>query len=212
MPSLGKQNTILGLYVLNQTVSADALVSNDRGVYYSRLFLKPSNHIWYQLNWEDNQASSTFQKIDIDVRVRTGSDLPINTTTGNRYTFEEFNALINSQTPDVVDGKMYTWQLSRSLLGSNNNSTVVNGNATPNDSVFELGTAFNTAKIPNSEDAVWNYWSLPRHSNKTYISNNVDHSYIQLRIDLRNLDPLSMQVVIPEMYKITISSLLKQGS
>jgi hypothetical protein len=212
MPSLGKQNTILGLYVLNQTVSADALISNDRGIYYSRLFKKPNNHIWYQLKWFDNQTTNTFQKIDIDVRVRTGSDLPMNTTTGLRYTFEEFNALIKSETPDVVDGKLYTWQVSRSLLGSNNNSKVVNGNATPNDSVFELGTAFNTAKIPKSNDGVWNYWSLPRHSKTTYISNNLDHDYIQIRIDLRNLDPLAMQQVIPKMYKITLSSLLKQGS
>lgn len=211
MPSLGSQNTILGLYVLNQTVPPDALISDDRGVYYSRLFRKPSNHIWFQVQWEDNQTASTFQKIDIDVRVRTGDALPYNFNTKKRYTFDEINGVIKTQSPDVVDGIFYRWHLGRSLLGVSNNSTSVNGNLSPNDGVFELGTAFNTTRLPNALDPVWNYWSLPHLSQKTYIANNIEHDYIQLRIDLRNLDPLSMPVLKPEMFKITLSSLLKQG-
>lgn len=212
MPSLGAQNTILGLYVLNQSVPASSLFSNDRGVYYSRLFKKPSDHIWFQLAWEDNQSNSTFEKIDIDVRLRTGSDLPFNYQTNQRYTFEEFNAVIKNQSADVVDGALYRWHLTRSLLGPSGNSTTVTGNLSADDSVFELGTAYNTARIPSGVDSVWNYWSLPHLHQKSYIANNVSHDFIQLRIDLRNLDPLSMPVLKPEMYNITISSLLKQGN
>jgi len=211
MPNLGTQNNVLGLYVLNQTVSPDALVSSDRGVYYSRLFLKPTNHIWYQLSWESNQTAATFQKMDIDVRLRTGNGLPWNYDISRRYTFDQFNGVIKNQTPDVVDGNLYRWQLGRSLLGVFGNSTTVNGNLTATDSVFELGTAYNTTRLPNELDPIWNYWSLSHLSKISYIAMNLEHDYIQLRIDLRNLDPLSMPTLNPEMFKIKISSLLRQG-
>src|SRR5690554_3570940 len=121
MPSLGTQNNILGLYVLNQNVPADALISDGRGVYYSRLFRKQKNHIWFQVEWLDNQTEATFQKIDIDVRVRTGSDLPFNYSLGRSYTFDEINSVIKTQSPDVVDGILYRWHLGRSLLGVSGN-------------------------------------------------------------------------------------------
>ncbi len=212
MPSLGSQNTILGLYVLNQSVPADSLISNSRGVYYSRIFKKPSNHIWYQLVWSDNQTPSTFQEMDIDVRLRTGDALPFNYNTNLPYTFESFNAFIKDNNADQVDALLYRWHLNRSLLGVSGTSTDVTGNISTNDGVFELGTAYNTTRIPSTNDGVWNYWSLPHLSKKSYISNNVNHDYIQLRIDMRNLDPLAIPVLNPEMYKITISSLLKQSS
>ena len=212
MPSLGMQSTILGLYVLNQQVPISALVSDNRGVYYSRLFTKQKNHIWYQLLWNDNQSNATFQKINIDVRIRTGSDLPYNVDAKRKYTFNEFNAYIKTQSPDSIDSILYRWSLSRSTLGSSNGSTDVNGNMTSGgDSVFELGTAFNTTRIPSSSDSTWNYWSLPHLHKKTYISNNINHDYIQLRIDLRNLDPLALPTLKPELYNITLSSLLQQG-
>ncbi len=212
MPSLGSQNSILGLYVLNQSVPPDSLIYNERGVYYSRLFKKPSNHIWYQLTWKDNQTIKTFEEVDIDVRLRTGNDLPFNYATNLPYSFEEFNAFIKANNADAVDGVLYRWHLTRSLLGISGTSTSVTGNISTNDSVFELGTAFNTTRIPSSNDAVWNYWSLPHLHQKSYIANNVNHDYIQLRIDLKNLDPGAIPVVKPEMYNITISSLLKQGT
>lgn len=212
MPSLGSQNTILGLYVLNQSVPADSLVSNGRGVYYSRLFKKPSNHIWYQLSWTDNHTLLNFEDMDIDVRLRTGDDLPFNYNTNLRYTFDEFNALIKNSSADMVDGEIYRWHLTRSLLGVSGTSTTVNGNLLPGDSVFELGTAYNTTRVPSNVDAVWNYWSLPFLAKRSYIANNVNHDYIQLRIDLRNLNPGAGQVFNPEMYNITVSSLLKQGT
>lgn len=212
MPSLGTQNSILGLYVLNQSVPADSLISNGRGVYYSRLFKKPSNHIWYQINWTDNHTNANFQEMDIDVRLRTGDALPFNYSTNLPYTFESFNAFIKANTPDDVDAILYRWHLTRSLLGVSGTSTAVNGNLLPGDSVFELGTAYNTTQIPSTHDGVWNYWSLPHLHRKSYVSNNVNHDFIQLRIDLRNLNPGAGQVFNPEMYNITISSLLKQGT
>ena len=220
MGSLGAQNTILGLTILNQDVPPDSLVSDNRGVYYSRLFQKPSNHNWYQIVWEDNQNNNTFQKINIDVRVRTGSNTPfiINSVPPSYFTFDDFNNFIKNNTPDRVDELLYRWQLGRSLLGVNSppqGSTSVNGsNAAGDDSVFELGTAFNTARIQSSQDSIWNYWSLPHLYPRSYISNNVQHEFIQLRIDLRNLDPDGTSpsgVLKPEMYKITISSILEQG-
>lgn len=212
MPSLGTQNSILGLYVLNQSVPADSLVSNDRGVYYSRLFKKPSTHIWYQLSWKDNQNRSTFEEIDVDVRLRTMDVLPFNYDANTPYTFDGFNAFIKDNNADAVDGVLYRWHLTRSLLGVSGTSTVVNGNVSGDDSVFELGTAYNTTRIPSKYDGVCNYWSLPHLHNKSYIANNVNHDYLQLRIDLRNLDPNSVNTIDPQMFNITVSSLLKQSS
>lgn len=205
MGGINSQNSILGLYVLNQSVTAEALISNDRGVYYSRLFQKPNNHIFYQLNWTDNQSSSTFEKIAIKIKLRTGDDLPYNYSTNQRYTFDECNVMIQTQAPDKIDGILYKWHLGRSLLGMTS-STNVNGN----ESTFEKGTAFNTTRLPGVLDPTWNYWSLPHLHQKSFISNNINHKYIQLRIELLNLDP-SATILKPELYNITISSILQQG-
>jgi len=213
--SLGAQNTILGLTILNQDVPPSSLISDDRGVYYSRLFKKPINHNWFQIIWEDNQTDNTFQKINIDVRIRTGNKTPfiVGSQPPANFTFEAFNLFIKNNTPDEVDELLYRWQLSRSLLGIEG-TTTVNGNLNATDEVFELGTAFNTTRLPSSDDSIWNYWSLPHLHPRSYVSNNIQHEFLQLRIDLRNLDPDGTgqtPVLKPEMYKMTISSILEQG-
>ena len=212
MPSLGVQGNILGLYVLSQQVPADSLISNGRGVYYSRLFKKQQNHIWYQLQWKDNSSPKNFEQMDIDVRLRTGNSLPYDYVNNEPYSFDGFNAFIKNNNTDAVDGIMYRWHLTRSLLGISGTSTTVNGNLSASDGVFELGTAYNTTRVPGNNDAVWNYWSLPHLHNKSYISNNVNHDYIQLRIDLRNLNPTAGTIFNPEMYNITVSSILANGN
>jgi len=208
MPSLGSQNTILGIYLLNQPVLT-LIPSFTTGVYYSRLFAKPSNHIWYMLSWQDNQNLASFENVDIDVRLRTGSALPYNNAQQRPYNFSEFNALVESSSPDLIDGILYRWTLGRSLLGVSG-TTAVNGNAMSSSAVFEYGTAYNTAQITNVVDPVWNYWSLPHLHPNSYISNNVNHDFIQLRVTLNNFNP--QDSINPQMYNITVSSILAQGN
>ena len=209
MPSLGAQNTILGLYLLNQP-ALTLIPSSVTGVYYSRLFSLPTGNIWYQINWDGNQSASSFENIDIDVRVRTGSGLPYNYQTQQPYGFNEFNALIESASPDVIDGILYRWTLNRALIGTTGTNITVNGNAMTNQAVFEYGTAYNTARIPNSLDSTWNFWSLPHLHPNSYISNNVNHPFLQLRITLNNFNPSAS--INPQMYNISVSSLLAQGN
>ncbi len=209
--TLASINSALGLFVLNQTIPPDALISDGRGIYYSRLFKKPSTHSWFQINRLDNIGDSNFGPLEIDIRLRTGSGLPYNYSLGRYYTFDEFNALIKNTTPDNIDGIMWRWQLGRSLLGINGQTTTVNGDLMATDGVFEVGTAFNTTRLPNEKDPVWNYWSLPNLSKKSYIVNNSSHDYIQIRVDLRNFDPDALPKISPEIFKITLSSFLIQS-
>ena len=200
------QNSILGLMILNQNVTvADLFDGKERGLYFSRIFQKPSNHIWYQCTWTDNKTSARLDKIDIDTRIRTGDKLPFNKATNKAYTIPELNAKIKNGNPNEVDEAMYKWHLGRSMLGIDNNSTTTTAD---NDRVIEFGTATNTTRSASQNKAVWNYWSLPRLHKKTYVANNVNHDYLQLRIDLKSLD----KVTLVQMYKITISSILIQGT
>jgi hypothetical protein len=202
------QDSILGLIILNQDVLVtDLYDSYVNGVYYSKIFQKPSNHIWYQLNWIDNQTTSTQANRSIDVRTRTGDSLPYSSLiTYQRYTLAEMNALIQSENPNEIDGMLYRWQMERSCLSSESgNPTITNQDQF---SFFQLGTTMQSARLSGDNDPVWNYWSLPILHNKTYISNNVNHDYIQLRIDLRSLDQISPV----NMYKITLSSILKKNA
>jgi hypothetical protein len=302
------QDSILGLMILNQNVLTSDLTSKGLGIYYSRIFQKPSNHIWYQLTWNDSQSEATFNKTLANIQVRTGDLLPyLDPLVGNlRYSLSEFNTVIENNTADQIDGVLYKWSLGRSLLGMNPTTGTygpqifVSANATGTTEIIPLGTATNTARLSdNTEfsetsgnyviqnnypfgiqlnhipkfggvfvpgftetlfntkisgnqfyvyysgvaantgtnasavnagfvqfnqsttgtvidltytyknvrpDAVWNYWSLPFLHNKAYISNNLDHDYLQLRIELKSLDALTNI----DMYNITVSSLLKK--
>jgi len=114
----------------------------------------------------------------------------------------------------LVDSKLYRWSLGRSLLGETQPqlpigltgvSIAVNSDT---NQMIERGTATNTSRLATADDLVWNYWSIPNLNNKFYIAHNADQEYIQLRIDMTSLDRISPV----EVYKITISSLLKRGS
>jgi hypothetical protein len=171
------------------------------------MFQKPSNHIWYQLSWIDNQSVQTLGLTDIDVRVRTGDTLPyLSPITKKRYTLDQINNQIKNSDPKDIDQLLYHWQLSRATLGSD-----AGGDASMDDSsrvFFELGTTANSAVLTAEDDPVWNFWSLPHIHNISYISNNLSHDYLQLRIDLKSLDLISKV----EMYKITLSSILKKDA
>ena len=273
------QNSVLGLLVLNQDVTASSLLQEKRGIYYSRLFEKPDNHVWYQIAMTDNLSTVNFENVSIDTRYRTGNGLPYNTSTGQDYTFDEFNALIKSSNPDSIDTRLCKWNLGRSMLGvsgtsiqmseqlnvvleqgtatnstklypnnlvKNETHIVASGNpctvALNNDFIlssvrvsgfsYTTGTpqqgqyrlvgqgpqayllVFNPKDIGKTADVwyekepkpVWNYWGVPNLYEKFYIAHNIDHKYIQLRIDMTSLDRVSPV----EVYKITISSILKK--
>lgn len=295
------QNSLLGLAILNQEVLAEGIYSDDTsGVYYSKIFQKPSNHIWYQISWLDSQTTPINSGTNIDVRIRTGDLLPYKSNLVNtRYTLAEYNARISGTNPNIIDAELYRWQLDRTPLGMNPPSGNPNiyygtqGLVTENPIVFEFGTADNSARlgatptvvVKNQEvvvtgnapyslgyipqtgcvyikdysevtilnsglsyptgtsqykvdyvsgtltfnpyaavsgiytnvtyyhnntrpDATWNNWSVPYLRNIGYIANNVNHDYLQLRINLKSLDKVD-QV---ELYKITVSSLLTKGS
>jgi hypothetical protein len=202
------ENSILGLVILNQSVLATDLYGFAiEGVYYSKLFQKPSNHIWYQLNWISNQPAETIANSSIDVRLRTGDSLPYSSLlTKKRYTLDEMNSKIQSEDHNDIDGLLYKWQMERSCLSSETgNPTVTNDNQF---AFFELGTTMQSARLGADDDPVWNYWSLPFLHSKAYVSNNVNHDYLQLRIDLRSLDHISPV----NMYQITLSSILKKNA
>lgn len=202
------QDSILGLIILNQDVLVtDLYDSYTNGVYYSKIFQKPSDHIWYQLNWIDNQTTTVVGDTSIDVRVRTGDSLPyISLITKKRYTLAQMNAKIQTENPNNIDGMLYRWEIGRSCLSSESgNPTITNADQF---SFFQFGTTMNSTRLASDDDPVWNYWSLPILHNKTYISNNISHDYLQLRIDLRSLDQISPV----NMYKITLSSILRKNA
>jgi hypothetical protein len=138
------QDSVLGLMVLNQNVTAGSLTSDKRGIYYSRLFQKPDNHVWYQISMTTNLTNANFQNVDIDTRYRTGSSLPFNYAIGRDYTFDEFNALIKSGTANNIDTIMGGWQLGRSLLGISGTSTNMSEDL---NNVLEMGTFTNSTKL-----------------------------------------------------------------
>lgn len=207
------ENSLLGLALLNQEVLASDIISDDvDGIYFSRLFVKPQNHLWYKISWIDNQLSPINEFTNIDVRIRTGDSLPyLGNITNTRYTFDQMNSKIKAESPNNIDAMLYKWQLNRSLLGiTNPPNSITTDSDIP--SIFELGTATNTTRLgtrPSSTkpDPIWNYWSVPYLRGIGYIANNLDHDYLQLRINLKTQDGISKI----EMYKITISSLLKKG-
>ena len=211
------QNSILGLMILNQDVTTQGLIAAKRGIYYSRIFQKPSNHAWYQINMKSNESSDNFQNIDVDIRYRSGNLLPIenyNTIPQTRYSFDGFNEFIKNNDPSLVDQKIYRWSLGRSLLGETQpqlpvglTGVTVAVNSDSNQ-MIELGTATNTSQLMAADEPVWNYWSIPNLNKKFYIANNADYNYLQLRIDMTSLDRISPI----EVYKITLSSLLKKES
>ena len=52
------QNSILGLMILNQDVTTQGLIAAKRGIYYSRLFEKPTRHAWYQIDFASNEITA----------------------------------------------------------------------------------------------------------------------------------------------------------
>jgi hypothetical protein len=296
------QNSILGLALLNQELLTNDIITDNRNaVYYSRVFQKPSNHLYYQLQWQDNQASPFNENTNIDVRIRTGDLLPYKTTQSNtRYTLDEYNTQrVKILDPSTIDADLYRWQMDRSMLGQNPPSNNQNapipmyGNL---PRIFEMGTAKNSDKLGVSQmgiiknqaisltsgnytyglanvpktgnvyvagysevlilpsganyptgtnqfkvnyttgdinfnlgaattgintkvtyyynkaryDGIWNNWSTQYIRPIGYIANNVNHDYLQLRIQLKSFtgDP-NYDL---KLYNITISSLLDQSN
>ena len=165
--NIAVENSILGLMILNQDVLTTDLFTNTEGIYYSKIFQKPANHTWYQLKWLDNQSPDTVNSTNIDVRLRTGNALPfVSPITKINYTLDAFNALVQASDHNVIDEKLYKWQISRSTLGGSNagSPTYDQGQAriqtttsANTELINEMGTSLNTARLSNNNRIIKEY-------------------------------------------------------
>ncbi len=155
--SVETENSILGLMILNQDVLTTDLFTDTEGIYYSKIFEKPSNHVWYQLKWVDSQDVSTAGKTNIDVRLRTGDQLPyVSQITKKPYTLDAFNTLVKASNPNQIDEVLYKWEISRSTLGSSaagyptysqGQSRIQVTTSADTTLLKEMGTATNTSRL-----------------------------------------------------------------
>ena len=188
IPSL--ENSILGLMILNQDVLTTDLYQDTEGLYYSKVFQKPSNHIWYQLSWEDNQTASTQGLTTIDVRHRTGDSLPyVSPITQSPYSLSGFNTLIQNSNPDSIDQLIYKWQISRSTLGASaagapsysqgqtrqQVTTIADSNLLNN-----MGTATNTARLSRNNRVLTQYLITDSNPYVIILQPNIDINSIQV--------------------------------
>lgn len=205
MPStVNIQNSILGLVTLGENVFIDDLVNQQDGIYYTKIFQKNSNDVWHRLAWESNQTSKTISNMKIEVRTRTGNLLPIKDyVTNTRYTLDEINNVIQTQSISNIDTILERATLNRSSISSTY-SPQVDSSIKPFSS---LGTSTNSFRLASKEDATWNYWSLPIINSPSYIPQNQDDNYLQARIYLQSNDLVN----IPKMFRINFTSILKNS-
>jgi len=221
MSSLGLdiESSVFGVTILNQDVFLDSTggYTND-GVYYSKIFQKPSAHSWYQVNWIDNEDKfvldinrNTLNKFVVEFRVRVGNELPWNYDTNERYKLDDTNDSILSNTPEETDALLYRMTVGRSLTSENDTLNI----PPPNVTVFNAGSALNYTRLIGANDPAWSYWSLPILNSPSYVPYDKDFNFLQLRIALKNLDtivdPATGIEHFSEVYKTTVSSILRKS-
>ena len=200
------ENSVFGVALFQQDIFLNSITNPTRtGIYYTKIFQKNDTDYWHRLAWADNQilsgADSTFGRMKIEVRTRTGNALPINYTTGERYTLDELNELNETQQIDTIDTILDRATLNRSIISNLDASGVTSNNI----NYERLGTAYNSFRINNTDDTLWNYWSLPIINSPSYIPGNNDFKYLQARIWLQSLD----NITLPQMFRINFTSILK---
>ncbi len=199
------RNSIYGLATYGQEFYIQNSENTKDGIYYTKIFKKDSNSIWHKVSWIDNQIrtgfQNTLQNMTIEVRTRTGNELPFKDfSTNTRYTLEELNDIIESQNINNIDTIIERATLNRSIIASVDSTSV-----TSNDINYEnLGTSYNSFRITNDETTIWNYWSLPIINSPSYIPDNRDYNYLQARIWLKSRD----LITIPKMFRINFTSIL----
>lgn len=199
------ENSLFGLATFGENIFTSQSSSKPNGIYYSKVFMKSSTDIWYQLNWADNQVinespQSTVGRVKVEIRTRTGNGLPMNYATGIPYTLDQVNNIIQAQDKTVIEALFDRWTLNRSSMLETMTTEVY----MPNE-VVQLGTAINSLRLMGGSDPIWNYWSLPILNSPSFIPENRDFNYLQARITLESVD----DVPIPEMYRINFSTTLK---
>jgi hypothetical protein len=167
------ENNLLGLIVLNQDVTIEPSEIKD-GIYYSRLFKKPSNHSWYQLYCYDNRQQNIFGSFGIDIRVRNGNDLPFNYWTvysgtgysGTNSNYLESAGYITSGTYSNLSGS-YSLQnytgtsLVLSFSGTSQISSDIYSGTITYSKPFELNN-FNNIVSEDTIDFYMYRWMLQR--------------------------------------------------
>jgi len=213
------QNSIYGVAIYGQDVFLDDIENVRDGIYYTKIFTKSSNEIWHRLAWLDNRIltgpNNTLSKMKVEVRTRTGNALPMKDyTTNTPYTIDEINEVIQTEGINAIDTIFMRATLNRSIISNTNvynvaSGTVITGPAdevTSNEINYErLGTGYNSFRINDTDDIIWNSWSLPIINTPSFIPDNRDYNYLQARISLQNND----NITLPKMFKINFASILK---
>jgi hypothetical protein len=200
------ENSLFGVALLNQSVFLENTTVSADGLYYSKIFQKPSEHSWYQISWLDNSSilSSDYK---IELRYRVGNALPYNYGKNREYRLDEFNTLVQTQTPEQIDRILLSATLDRSIIEDGQNM----GISPANTFVLEAGDAFNSFVLPDSKQPFWSYWSLPVINSPSFILPNSTYDYIQFRISLQtSVDDqlVNGSSLLAEVYKMKISSIL----
>jgi len=219
---LNVQNSVYGVAVYGADVFLDDTNNLRDGIYYTKIFTKTSNDIWHRLAWLDNRVltgqGNTLSQMKIEVRTRTGNALPVKDyTTNTRYTLDEINEVIQTEGVNEIDTIFMRATLNRSIISNTNvynspSGVVITGPAdevTSDEVNYErLGTGYNSFRINNTDDTLWNYWSLPIINSPSFIPDNRDYNYLQARISLQSND----NITLPKMFRINFTSILSTPS
>jgi hypothetical protein len=219
------ENSLYGVAIYGEDVLISSTSATDDAIYYTPIFKKNSYELWDKVIWEDNTYRNTllpecfaggptpcktkFGTTQIEVRVRTGNALPTkNYSTRTNYTIDEMNTIIKYQSREYVDSLMWRSCMGRAVT-SQLPAYLQPTPSVPSTPPFSLsnglGTALNTFRLWDGQDALWTYWSHPIIYSPSYIPPNKDFDYIQARITLKSLDGTA----IPEVYRINFASILK---
>jgi hypothetical protein len=110
----------------------------------------------------------------------------------------------------MTDALLYRMTVGRSITSVNDTTNI----APPNVMVFNAGSALSYTRLHGDLDPAWSYWSLPILNSPSYVPYNQDFNFLQMRITLKNLDPLIDPTTnaehFSEVYKTTISSILRK--
>ena len=203
------ENSLFGVAIYGADVLISSTTATDDCIYYSPIFKKNSYEIWDKVKWTDNGKDLDFGTYQIEVRVRTGNDLPTkNYGTRTNYTLEEMNTIVKYQSREYVDSLMWKACMKRSV-SSDVPIYQYPASSVPVTDPFSLsnnlGTALNTFRLWDGQDALWTYWSHPIINSPGYVPPNKQFDYIQARITLKSIDT----VVIPKVFRINFTSIIK---
>jgi len=215
------ENSVFGVSIFGQDVFLDFNTNPIRpGLYYTKIFDKNDTEVWHRLAWADNVVltgpNNTITKMKVEIRTRTGNELPIKDfTTNTRYTLDELNSLIETNSIDDIDTIFDRATLNRSIISDVDASGVTSTNI----NYERLGTAYNSFRLVSAsgesagvttlgtDDTIWNYWSQPIINTPSYITGNRDYKYLQARISLQSND----NITLPKMFRINFTSILKSS-